>query len=363
MKNRLYLALIIFFTASCGTDRESVKPYVGTITESVYASGKVKAIDQYNVYSTVTGILQSIKVAPGDSVKEGDTLFILENKSPQLNSESALAALELSRENAAANSQLLREIELNVSVAKEKFELDSSLYMRQKELWQKEIGSQLELEQRQLAYKSSSAAFESAKSKLAQVKSQVSTELKRAGLNYDITRKGANDFIIRSLIMGKVFDVMKDKNELVSPQTPLAVLGKANVYELELEVDEYNILKIQPGQKVYVTMDSYKGKVFNATVRSFNPIMNERSRTFTVYADFEATPDLLFPNLTVETNIVISEKENAITIPLKFLSKDNTVFIGKSESKSVKTGLRDYQKVEILDGVDANQLLYLPPAK
>ena len=30
------------------------------ITESVYASGKVKAIDQYNVYSTVNGVLQNI---------------------------------------------------------------------------------------------------------------------------------------------------------------------------------------------------------------------------------------------------------------------------------------------------------------
>jgi HlyD family secretion protein len=45
---------------SCKKEKESIQVSSGDITESVYASGKVKAIDQYNVYSTVNGVLQNI---------------------------------------------------------------------------------------------------------------------------------------------------------------------------------------------------------------------------------------------------------------------------------------------------------------
>jgi hypothetical protein len=48
----------LFLALSCSKN-EGIKPTLGTVTESVYASGIIKTNDQYTVYSTVNGILQN----------------------------------------------------------------------------------------------------------------------------------------------------------------------------------------------------------------------------------------------------------------------------------------------------------------
>lgn len=53
---------------------------------------------------------------------------------------------------------------------------------------------------------------------------------------------------------------------MVTPQTPLAVIGDATVFILEMQIEEYDIAKIKLGQIVLLTMDSYKEEVFEASV-------------------------------------------------------------------------------------------------
>jgi multidrug efflux pump subunit AcrA (membrane-fusion protein) len=53
---RLCIALsLASLLAACGEERETITPTVGPITESIYASGVVKAQGQYTVYPTVSG--------------------------------------------------------------------------------------------------------------------------------------------------------------------------------------------------------------------------------------------------------------------------------------------------------------------
>jgi multidrug efflux pump subunit AcrA (membrane-fusion protein) len=137
-------------------------------------------------------------------------------------------------------------------------------------------------------------------------------------------------------------------------------VGDASVFLLELQVDEYDISKIREGQSVLVSMDSYKGQVFKATVSKIYPTMNERSKSFSVEAVFLTQPPVLYPNLTAEANIVIQEKKRALTIPVNYLVNDSTVLISKNKTRVVKTGLKDYQKVEILNGLSAGDIIYKP---
>jgi multidrug efflux pump subunit AcrA (membrane-fusion protein) len=134
------LFIFIFSTLSllisCKKEKESIQVSSGDITESVYASGKVKAIDQYNVYSTVNGVLQNIVVNIGDNITKGQTLLEIDNLTSELNTQNARVALDLSAENNRKGSDKLEEIELNVNLALEKLELDSSLFFRQKKLWE-----------------------------------------------------------------------------------------------------------------------------------------------------------------------------------------------------------------------------------
>jgi multidrug efflux pump subunit AcrA (membrane-fusion protein) len=355
-----YILSISLLLISCKKEKESIVVTNGDITESVYASGKVKAIDQYNVYSTVNGVLQNIPVNVGDHVTIGQTLFEIDNVTSELNTENARIALDLSAENNRKGSDKLQEIEFSVNLALEKLQLDSSLYYRQKKLWEQNIGTQLEFEQKKLAFDNSKLNYQTSKTRLAQLKTQLQNELKRANVNYNINKKLFSDYSIKSTLNGKVYDILKDKGELVTPQSQLAVIGKADTFLLELAVDENDIVKINLGQKILITMDSYKGKVMDAVVDKIYPIMNERTRTFTVEAHFIDPPKKLFPNLTLEANIIIQTKKNIITIPNNYIIDGKFVVVDKNKKREIKTGLKDYQKVEVVEGLKENETIYKP---
>jgi hypothetical protein len=88
------------------------------------------------------------------------------------------------------------------------------------------------------------------------------------------------------------------------------------------------------------------------------PYMNERTRTFTVEATFAQQPPRLFPNLTAEANIVIRSKDVALTIPRSYLLPDTSVMVSEKEKRKVEIGLKDYQKVEILRGLQEGETIY-----
>jgi multidrug efflux pump subunit AcrA (membrane-fusion protein) len=361
MKKIFIFSLSILITfLSCKKEKESIQVTSSDITESVYASGKVKALDQYNVYSTVNGVLQNIIVNVGDNITKGQTLLEIDNLTSELNTENARIALDLSAENNRKGSDKLEEIELNVNLALEKMQLDSSLYFRQKKLWEQNVGSKLDFEQRQLAYNNSIVNYETAKKRLAQLKTQLQNEFKRANVNYDINQKLFSDYSIKSTINGRVYDILKDRGELVTPQTPLAVIGKADTFLLELAVDENDIIKVNVGQKALITMDSYKGEVLEAIIDKVYPIMNERTRTFIVEAHFINAPKKLFPNLSAEANIIIQTKKNIITIPNNYIIDGKYVLVDDNEKREVKLGLKDYQQTEVIEGLKANETIYKP---
>lgn len=296
-------------------------------------------------------------------VDVGDTIFIIRGDNARLNSENALEILKLSRENSKSQSDKLKEFELQKDQAWQKYQLDSSVFYRQKKLWEQEIGSKIDLEQKELAFQVSKKSYSAAVSRLSQLETQLSNETRRAEIGYEISKVNHEDFIIKSRIKGMIYDLISRENELITPQTPMAVIGSHDQFYLEMQVDEYDIARVQPGQKVFVSMDSYKGEVFEAIVTAIDPIMNERTRTFLVEAEFKQLDTRLFPNLTAECNIIMTEKQNAMTIPRKYLYEGKYVYNSSGEKVEVQTGLIDYDNVEIISGLDSSTEIYMAPKK
>jgi multidrug efflux pump subunit AcrA (membrane-fusion protein) len=343
---------------SCGNNAEKTNPLVSNITESVYASGIIKTKNQYQVFPTVSGIIKTILVTENDIVKKGSPLLLISNETSRISRENA--SLAASYSDLGSNEEKLADLRNNIAFAQSRFQNDSAIFKRQQSLWEQNIGSRLDLEQKELAYKNSATALASAKMKYSDVRKQLTFNSLQSKNNLAISKKNEGDFTIRSEINGKVYSLYREPGEIVNPQTALALVGDASVFLLELQVDEYDISKIREGQSVLVSMDSYKGQVFKATVSKIYPTMNERSKSFSVEAVFLTQPPVLYPNLTAEANIVIQEKKRAITIPVNYLVNDSTVLISKNKTRVVKTGLKDYQKVEILNGLTAGDIIYKP---
>ncbi len=352
--------LFLFLLSCAKKDKGEILPTKGTITESVYASGVVKSENQYTVFSTVSGVLQTVKVSAGQIVTSGQALFSIESEKAALNTENARLTYQLSQESNQYIQDKLAEMETKVQAAKDKLALDQSVYNRNKNIKQYNVISEVEYERVELAYKNSKSNYEAALKQLAQLKTQLRTEQSRNQINLKITEKSQGDYVVKSAFSGELFDVLVKEGALITPQTPLAIIGKKNAYVLELDVDENDMVKVTIGQTLEVSMDSYKGKVFEATVDKIYPIMDVRSRTFKIEAHFVSPPSQLYPNLTAEANIIIQTKKEVITIPKAYLVDGTYVLVNENEKRKVTVGLSDYQNVEILKGLQTTETIFKP---
>lgn len=350
--------VVVLLLLSCRQKAETTKPVVQNITESVYASGKVKTKNQYDVYASVAGIIRKVHVTEGDLVRKGDPIISLVNEAQQLSEQNA--ALAARYQSVQANADKLQEAAANINLTKTKLQNDSLLLSRQEALWREGIGTRNDLEQRELAYKNSATALRTAQLRFQQLQQQLNFSEKQAQKNRQISATVAGDYVIRAREDGKVYNIDKEPGEVVSPQMPVAVIGSANDYLLELQVDEYDVSKIGLGQKVLIGMDSYKGQSFEGTITKIDPIMNERSRAITVEAVFTKQPPALYPNLTVEANILIRARQNAITIPRNYLVDESYVLLENGEKRKVSVGLKDYQVAEIISGLGKDEVIKKP---
>jgi multidrug resistance efflux pump len=357
---RFYFSLIAAagLMQGCGKKHETIRPEEHSITESVYASGVVKSRRQYSVYPAVAGTVEEILVAAGDEVKKGQPIIRLKNTTANLAAENARVAARFAEVN--QNRERLSELQAALDVARARAHNDSLLMVRQKKLFDENVGTRVDWEQRQLAFVNSSATYQSAAARLHELQRQINLAAEQSRLQANMAGQQLLEFTIASTIDGRVYDIQRQPGEAVSPQTPVAVIGDAHNFYLELDIDETDIARVKPGQRVLISLSSHPMQTWEGVVDRINPIMNERSKLFTVEASFTQRPETLFPNLTAEANILINFKNKTLTIPAGFLLNDTTVLLQSGERRVVQPGLRDYQRVEILRGISGSDVLQKP---
>lgn len=354
------LAFTGFF--SCGKSGDPVfYAERKSLTESVYASGLVKAKGQYEAFTLATGPIEEIFVREGDSVKVGTPILKVFSEREKLGRDNAQLFQNFA--DLQSNQSRIRDLELTISLAKSKYQNDSLLLDRQRNLWAKGIGTAVDLEQRELNFQNSKTSYESVLLRYLDLKREVEFNSRSASKNLAISDVLLGEYLLTSKIDGVVYSVLKEKGEMVSPQTPLAILGSAREFLLELQVDENDIAKIELDQVVLVNMDSFKDQVFEAKVTRIYPIMNLQSKSFTIEAVFTKAPTKLYPNLTLQANILTQFKTETLVIPRNYLLMNDRVIKENGDTLQVKVGIKTYQYAEILEGVDEKTPLILPGQK
>lgn len=358
IKISFQLIMIFLFFSSCDDKLEKTKPVREIITESVYAYGIVKSKNQYEVFSLANGLIDKILVNEGDVVKKGDAIISLVNTTSKLNAENAQLSADYA--SVATNAEKLDELKIGVELAKTKMQNDELLLQKQENLWVQQVGTQNDLLQKQLLSKTSTNAYQTAKLRYIELQKQFNFQGKQAQKNLELSKKLNADLTIKSNVDGKIYQLPMKKGEMVNTLNPVAIIGDDSAFLMELQVDEYDINRVKLGQRIALSMDSYKGQVFECLVTKINPIMNERTKSFTIGANFIKPPKTLYPFLTCEANIIIQQKQNAIIIPRNYLLEGDFVMLEKDKKVKVKTGLKDYQKVEILGGITTNDFIFKP---
>ncbi|UII31234.1 efflux RND transporter periplasmic adaptor subunit [Fulvivirga ulvae] len=355
----IFNTFLILLIASCGNDNEKVKPHLATITESVYASLTVQPDSLYNAHAAVGGIVARVYADEGTIVDKGEKIMQITNDAPELNTEKAKLALELARDNLKGNAAVLKELKEDIEAARLRLRQDSVNFYRQKKLWEQNVGTRNEYDTRETAYEISQKNLQALRSRYQRTRNELETQLEQAKVNYKTSLVASRDYTVMSEFRGKVYSIYKEPGELVSLQEPVASIGSAGNFIIEMLIDEVDIARVEVGQQVLITLDAYEGKVYDAILTKIYPQKNTRTQTFTAEAVFKEPPGILYPGLSGEANIVIRKKSNAVIIPRNYLVTENRVKT-KEGLLEVKTGLYSMENIEIVSGLDTSTYIYKP---
>lgn len=345
--------------AGCGSEQEKVQPEIQKITESVYSSVTIQPDSLYQVYAAVSGILDRNLVEEGDSVHRGSPLLQIINSTPKLNADNAALNLQLAIEDYSGSNAVLKSLQDEIKAAELQYKNDSINYFRQKTLWGQKIGSEVEFENRKLAYELSGNQLQLLKNRYQRSRNELATRVAQAKNNLKTATINTGDFTVTSKINGTVYALYKNPGEIVSSLEPLAAVGSSDTFLVEMLVDEVDIVKLKVGQRALVTLDAYGNQVFEATLIKIYPRKDERSQTFKVEAIFKDPPEVLYPGLAGEGNIVVAEKDSVLTIPKAYLIDGHQV---RTENGllEVNPGLQNLERIEIRSGLDATTYIFKP---
>jgi len=174
---------------------------------------------------------------------------------------------------------------------------------------------------------------------------------------------------IKAEIDGEVTDVLVDKDSTVAAGTQLAKITNFDNLQVTIKVDEYDIGSVTVGKEVSIYVNALD-KEFKGTVSKISKEATTSSGVsyFTAVVDIEKNDELLV-GMSAEIKMVSQSVQAATTISMKALQFDNEntpyVYVkedGKIVAKEVTVGINDGTTVQILDGINSGDTVYLPKA-
>lgn len=356
----IYLGIgLVLALVSCTSEPEKTKPQVEELVISVYASVLVQPDHLYSVYPEASGLIERLYIREGDTLSAGQLLARIKSPNQQLNVSSAQLKTDLAKENLSGKASRLSVLEEEIQTSQKQLRIDSMNYFRQKRLWEQNIGSKTELENKQLQYELSRDQLSAQQKQWQQTKLELENTLRQSQNELKKSVNSLKDFSIQSKINGRVYELHKNEGELINPQEPLAEVGATDSFLIEMQIDEVDITQVQAGQPVIITLDAFEGQTFSAIVSKIYPAKNSLTQTFKAEARFDQPPPRLYAGLSGEANIIIERKPQALTIPTTYLLPENKVLTDSGE-RSVRIGARSIDKVEILSGLSPSTEILKP---
>jgi HlyD family secretion protein len=359
------------------------------IVETVSATGKIYPEVEVSISSEVSGEILELPFNEGDQVKKGDLLVRV---NPDL-IESALARSEASLKNMQAG---LEQVEATLKQA----EAD---YNRSKGLYEKGVISRADWDAAVANYESTMAA-----------KNSSYYAVQSAAATVKETRDNLSRTTIYAPMDGTISLMSVELGERVVGTQQMAgteILRVADLKNMEVEVDvnENDIVKVNIGDSTIVEVDAYLKKEFKGIVTEIansaqGTLSADQVTNFKVKVRIleESYMDLLEgqqdsyspfrPGMTATVDIITNRRPNAVSVPIsaivvksdttsakKTYGKDSAndfegsftsdekfecVFVndgGKAKLKVVETGIQDDTNIEITSGLSEGENIITGP--
>lgn len=268
----------------------------GDVVEAVGATGTLEAVTTVQVGTQVSGTVQALYADFNSIVRKGQVIARLDPSLIQTQIEQQRANLV----RAEADLQRLR-----VALADAKVKLG-----RAKDLGGRGLIPQTEVEAAEVNVQTSDAQLRSAQAGVTQA---------RANLNQQ--QVNLNHTVITAPIDGIVISRNVDEGQTVaaSMNAPVLFLLAADLTKMKVSanIDEADVGKIRPGQRVTFRVDAYAADEFEGTVVQvrLNPLTVQNVVTYQTVIEVPNPALRLKPGMTANVNIEIARRDNVLRVP------------------------------------------------
>ncbi|HVW01836.1 MAG TPA: HlyD family efflux transporter periplasmic adaptor subunit [Planctomycetaceae bacterium] len=354
----------------------------GSLRVTVDEDGKTRVKSRYTISAPLNGRVQRLQLKPGqdlepgDEVREGELLAIIEPVNPELLDARAATEAEIRIRSAQA---AVERSEVDLQKAQTTLEFARNELQRLKKVATRDALTKQELEDAVLREQQRSAEQRGAQFAVQIAKYELD-QAQAALLRTRPTEQSeghAWNFKVVAPISGRVLRVMQESAKVVTPGTPLVELGDPQDLEVVVDVLSSDGVRIPPRAKV--EFDQWGGEQpLHGIVRLVEPgaftkvsALGVEEQRVNVIIDL-LEPPAERPNLgdayRVDARIVIWEEPNVLRTPTSSLFRDGeewAVFCvrdGRAHRQRVKIGKRNGLDAQVLEGLSEGDIVIVHPS-
>lgn len=307
------------------------------LTEGVHVTAVIKANENRlaHVSPRIAGRVVTVRKLLGDTVKAGDVLAVFDSV------ELGKAKADYLKFQALVNVQ-----EKN--------------YKRAQRLFEQQISSQKEVLEAEAAYQTAKAEFEAAHA-----------TLHLYGLSDEETHRLAwqakepiSQFPLLSPFSGIVAEKDISIGEMVSPERSIYTIADLSTLWIQLDVYEKDLARVQIGQDVVLSTESYPQETFHGNVTYIGSLLNETTRTVSARVEIPNPQGRLKPGMFA-TAVIAAQGQFAttgLTIPESAVQRVEdamVVFVpngdGVFRKRPVTLGKKGEDWVEVREGLQEGE--------
>ncbi len=310
----------------------------GDIEQTISATGTVNPVIIVNVGAQVTGKVLKLFADYNSIVKKGDIVAKIDPELYQSDIEEGNARLKTALANLESISKNISYAEAKVKSAGAEIKREEAglayaqkEYERYVELFQKDLASASERDQKELAYKEALARLDSANAEQNGQKANLSSkradyeasfsQVKSAEAALERDKTNLEYTIIRSPVDGTVVSREVDEGQTLTArmQTPLLFRIAEDLTKMQVNasIDEADIGRIKTGQQAFFTVDAFPYTTFEGSLKQVRiaPIIVQNVVTYDVIIEVENKELKLKPGMTANVTIIVKQVRNVVKIP------------------------------------------------
>ncbi len=347
------------------------------ITSSIDTNGKVEALNNFEAHAPAPATIKQVLVQEGQQVKAGQLLVVLNDADARAQAARALAQMRTAQADlAAVMTGGTREEVLTTQAQLVKARADRDAQARNLEALQRlqtqGAASAAEVQVAANQLKTADAQVNLLQQKLSDRYShpevaRVQAQLSEAKAAYEAANNLLAHSEIRTPQAGMVYSLPVHPGNFVNAGELLVQVADLSKVQVVGYVDEPDIGRLQPGEKVNVTWDALPGRVWKGTVtRIPTTVMARGTRTVgEITCTIPNTDMKLLPNVNVSVKVVTGEHTNALTVPREAVHEEDgrryvyQIVNGELQRRYIETALSNLTRMEVTSGVSQGALIAL----